>query len=133
MPYANPEQQRNYQRDRVARHRAEWLADKSCVVCGSTEDLQIDHIDPSKKVSHRIWSWSAARREAELAKCQVLCWPHHKEKTFRDHHPDGVRHGTAGAFKNAGCRCEICRAYKAQAWQAYKMRRPKPGQERGVA
>ena len=123
MPYADPERQREYQRDWIAQRRTEWLADKSCGVCGSREDLQVDHIDSSKKVSHRIWSWTPERRDAELAKCQVLCWPHHKEKTHQDGHPDGIRHGTAGAWRTAGCRCDICRAYQARTQREYRQRK----------
>lgn len=32
-----------------------------------------------------IWSLSAARREAELAKCQVLCHECHKRKSAGEH------------------------------------------------
>ena len=123
MGYADPELQRKYQREWRASRRAEWLADKSCVICGTTEDLQVDHIDPSQKVDHNVWSWSLARREEELAKCQVLCWPHHKEKTFRDSHPNGINHGTAGSYRNAQCRCEICRAWAAEAWRDCRARK----------
>jgi hypothetical protein len=50
-------------------------------VCGSRDHLEIDHRDPGEKLSHRIWSWSPARRDAELAKCQVLCRKHHHAKS----------------------------------------------------
>lgn len=81
VPYKDPEQQRRYQRERAAATRASWFADKTCVRCGSADDLQLDHIDPALKVSHNVWSWSRMRRELELAKCQVLCRPHHDEKS----------------------------------------------------
>ena len=81
MPYADPEQQREYQRKWVARRRAEWFEGRSCVDCGSVEELQLDHVDAKQKMSHRIWSWSAALREAELAKCVVRCRFCHKIKT----------------------------------------------------
>lgn len=123
MPYADPAQQREYQRQWIAGRRAEWLAGKSCVICGSQEDLQVDHIDPAKKLSHRVWSWSIEKRDAELAKCQVLCRPHHQEKTLRDYSLDGVRHGTAGAWRNAGCRCDTCRAYQARTAREYRARK----------
>lgn len=118
MPYADPVRQAEYQREWTARRRARWLAGKVCVICGSTEDLQVDHIDPRTKVSHHVWSWSQARREAELAKCQVLCGPHHKEKTKRENYPE--MHGHNRYVKH-GCRCGPCRADHAavnKAWRA---------------
>lgn len=39
--------------------------------------LQLHHLNPEEKDSHKIWSWSQKRREAEIAKCIVLCWPCH--------------------------------------------------------
>ena len=81
MPY-HKRKQRNYQRKWVAKRRADYFADKSCAKCNTTKKkLTLDHIDSTTKVDHKIWSWSAERRNAELAKCQVLCEDCHKEKT----------------------------------------------------
>lgn len=85
MPYKDPEVQRRYMREWVAKRRSDWFADKKCVRCGTTDDLRVDHIDPTLKVSHRIWSWAIKRRDAELAKCQVLCHPCHVIKTVEGH------------------------------------------------
>jgi hypothetical protein len=82
VPYSDPDQQRAYQRDRYARCRAEWFAANGpCVDCGSQEELQLDHVDPSQKISHKIWSWSPTRREAELSKCVIRCKPCHDRKS----------------------------------------------------
>jgi len=82
VPYSDPDQQRAYQREWYARRRAEWFtANGPCVDCGSQEELQLDHVDPSQKISHCVWSWSLARREVELAKCLVRCTPCHMAKT----------------------------------------------------
>lgn len=85
MPYQDRDAQRKYQREWIARRRSEWFADKVCELCGSGTDLELDHIDPTQKVSHSIWSWSAARRAVELAKCRALCSDCHlaKSKTER--------------------------------------------------
>ena len=80
------EAKRSYQRKWVARRRAMWFAGKSCVICGSRDSLELDHIDPTQKVTNRIWSWSEARRQAELDKCQVLCHDCHRGKS---NGPDG--------------------------------------------
>jgi hypothetical protein len=69
----------------VARRRAEWIADNGpCIDCLSREGLEVDHADASTKVTHRIWSWSKARRDAELAKCVVRCNSCHKKKTVAE-------------------------------------------------
>ena len=73
MPCATKELQREYQRKWMARRRAEYFADKHCLKCDRTDNLEIHHRDPSQKISHRIWSWSKKRREEELKKCDVLC------------------------------------------------------------
>lgn len=81
MPYADPAKQRAYQAKWMRERRAEWFKDKTCARCGASENLVLDHRDPQTKVSHRIWSWSQERRDAELAKCQALCRRCHRRKT----------------------------------------------------
>ena len=110
---------REYQRKWLARRREEFFADKACVVCGSTEGLELDHIDPSKKVTHRIWSWSAERRNEEISKCQVLCAEHHKDKT-RGQFTKPLVHGTSNAYRKKGCRCDLCGEWLRQYWRDYR-------------
>ena len=114
---------RAYQLEWLQRRRREWLSDKACVSCGSRENLEVDHIDPTTKVSHRIWSWRAERREAELAKCQVLCRECHHWKTG-DERRVPTRHGTEHMYNHYGCRCEPCRAAKRNRQQSY-VRKPR--------
>jgi 5-methylcytosine-specific restriction endonuclease McrA len=59
-----------------------FLANGPCRICGSWEDLELDHLDPMSKFTHRIWSYSEPVRIAELAKCQALCHECHKAKTI---------------------------------------------------
>lgn len=73
MPFSDLGKQRAYQREWMRRRRADALAGKSCVFCGSSDRLEFHHWDPAAKTDHNVWSWSAERREAELAKCVVLC------------------------------------------------------------
>jgi 5-methylcytosine-specific restriction endonuclease McrA len=84
MPYKDPARKREYMREWIARRRAEWFAGKVCALCGSRENLELDHIDPAQKVSHRIWSWSGERRNQELAKCRPLCRSCHKPKSVTE-------------------------------------------------
>lgn len=96
---------REYMRQWIAKRRADWIAlNGPCAECGSSDSLQVDHVDPATKLSHRVWSWAAERREGELAKCQVLCEPCHVAKTREEN----VVHGTASRW-DAGCECALCR------------------------
>ena len=81
---------RNYQNAWMKRRRLRAIAllGGRCAECGSTDDLQVDHVDPESKdpllralKTASFWSWAWHRIEKELAKCQVLCRPCHKAKT----------------------------------------------------
>ena len=103
---------REYKRQWAAARRADYMAGKSCVICGTTQSLEVDHIDPEQKVSHRIWTWAIPRRDAELAKCQILCTEHHKEKTRADR--PIPEHGTISRYGSIHkCRCDLCRRANA--------------------
>jgi hypothetical protein len=56
-----------------------------CVwVTRAAGDRALSDEDPKLKGNAgtgHMWSWSADPREAELAKCQVLCYDHHRKKT----------------------------------------------------
>lgn len=116
MPIRDVEERRAYQRAWVRRRRAEYFADKCCARCGRMDHLELDHKDPSEKVSHNIWSWSRERREAELAKCQVLCEDCHQEKTDEDLRQmfGELKHGTVSAYRRYGCRCVACKKAEAR-------------------
>jgi 5-methylcytosine-specific restriction endonuclease McrA len=106
MPYKDKAAQTRYQREWVAKRRKEWL-DKNgpCVKCGRNDKLQVDHIDPRLKTTHKIWSWSETKRLEELKKCQVLCEKCHKKKTIEHRFP---KHGTAARYRRK-CRCAACK------------------------
>ena len=106
MPYRDKRQQQEFQRKHVAAKRAAWVRKFGgcCKRCGSTEKLQFDHIDATKKVSHRIWSWTDQRISEELLKCQLLCRTCHQAKTNEE--MGHGKHGAAG-YKR-GCRCGVC-------------------------
>jgi hypothetical protein len=122
---ATKEAQREYQRNWVAARRASWFRDKSCARCGSTTELEIDHIDPRTKVTHSVWSWAEQRRNAELAKCQVLCRPCHEAKSVVDLvNVFGVtlaEHGQIAMYYR-GCRCRPCKDASAAYKRDYRAR-----------
>ena len=66
--------------------------------CNSTEDLQLDHINPLEKsysISERISSWDIKKLQPEIDKSQLLCPKHHLEKTIED----GRKYGFHGFIK----------------------------------
>lgn len=93
-----------------------------CVRCGSIEDLEFDHVDPSTKTVRYIWSLSKARLDAEMSLLQLLCVPCHIQKTKAEfdqyHRPRlnpvsqykalSVIHGTHRGRYQYNCRCEPC-------------------------
>lgn len=83
MPYSDPQVQADYQKRWIAERRREYFVGKWCVDCGATVGLELDHVDPTTKVSHNIWSWSDVRRFAELVKCVVRCSPCHEKKSIQ--------------------------------------------------
>lgn len=117
MPLANKAALREYQRDWIAGRREAFFAGKSCAACGSKERLELDHVDPSLKVTHRIWSWSVARRNAELAKCQVLCAGCHLRKTVSE--SQTARCGDASMYRR-GCRCDRCKFSQRLRMREYR-------------
>ena len=84
----NKEQIREHKREQNKKRRAhcrEYLGGK-CVVCGTTHNLQFDHIKREGKkyeISTKLTNkWDNLKEE--LDKCQLLCVPCHLEKTAKE-------------------------------------------------
>jgi 5-methylcytosine-specific restriction endonuclease McrA len=87
-----------------------------CKNCGSEEQLEFDHIDPTTKQGSiaKLWSYSYQRFLDELKLCQLLCRDCHIEKSKMD---NGVEHGggKSGKWvtnlegKRKACACGPCR------------------------
>lgn len=90
MGYANYNSEMNrYMKERYARRRDDWIESLGgeCVNCGEKESLEFDHIDPKTKeysIAKILSGGSAEKVASEMAKCQLLCNPCHKEKTRAD-------------------------------------------------
>ena len=82
-----------------------------CVECGTTENLELDHVNRDTK-RHDIGRLLAGASEAvylaEASLCQLLCHDHHKQKTRIE---SSVEHG-GGLTGKKNCRCELCRPLK---------------------
>ena len=109
----------------------------ACVVCGATQNLHFDHVDPRQKTFSVSSNWSIAwvRLSVELDKCQLLCPPHHDEKSKSGGDYQGgqnrwpeIKHGTVWAYSKYKCRCDECR--KAYSKYRSEYRRNK---KRGIA
>lgn len=133
MTYRSLESDRVYQMARYERRIGE-ARDRLggvCVVCGTTEDLQFDHVDPTSKSFTITMGWGSQEGKfwSEVEKCQLLCRPHHIEKTLTngDNGKTYARHGTYYMY-HYGCRCEECvragRAYN-QAYQSTYTQNPR--------
>lgn len=100
-----------------------------CGMCGSTAELEIDHRDPKTKsfdLGKAFAGFSDARLAEELAKCWLLCGDCHRQKTNVEIAVKVGRrirwqHGTLGGYRH--CKCDLCRAAKAEANRAYKAAR----------
>lgn len=91
----------------------------TCVNCGTTEQLEFDHVMCDRKfpIGNHILN-SLEYILPELQKCQLLCSPCHKAKTSLDLGRNLSKHSMSG-YNNRGCRCRPCR----DAWNAYITRR----------
>lgn len=101
-----------------------------CEGCGSRDNLQFDHKDPSNKAFHIATNLTSSRRRLveEAKKCQLLCYPCHKLKTREDMRlwwltrvPE-IEHGTISTYTNKDCRCVLCRGANAIYMRQYKLR-----------
>lgn len=130
------EDKRKYFRDYYNKRKAYYLniLGGKCIKCGSTEDLQFDHIQPRERDRKNcITSLLKSSNEKilkELEKCQVLCKGCHlikstQEGSFINPWNKGKwSHGTSAAYMEQKCRCLECK----KAYSTYKSLRRK---ERG--
>lgn len=116
------EQARVYHRSYYYKRRQklyDFLGGK-CVVCGATEDLEFDHIDPAQKsfdIKDNLTLSEAVKQELE--KCQLLCRAHHTEKTIRAQIKVSFEHGTSYGWRRARCSCVACSEAR---WHYYDRR-----------
>lgn len=104
---------RDYMRERTRKRRAEVTAllGGRCASCGAANDLEVDHIDPATKVSHRFLTWSKDRLAEELAKCQLLCRPCHYKKTAEQRSAQRPRQPFAMLFSKSPAQPDAARQH----------------------
>ena len=84
-----------------------------CVWCNSTEDLQLDHINPSTREYRFPHFYKCGDKVfyEEVNKCQLLCRSCHAKKSVSERGRKWGKgiHGNINNYKKHGCRCELCR------------------------
>ncbi len=113
--------------------RARQKLGGECCKCGSKENLQIDHIDPSAKswTMAKMWSVNDKSFEEELSKCQLLCQPCHNLKTLDQNGMKPARgtHGTLSSYRY--CKCRLCKDAQNAYMRDWK-RRKKHKKQQGL-
>lgn len=124
------EYMRLYMKERARKRVAaakEQLGGK-CVRCGSVDDLQFDHIDPTTKLFTlaKGSSFSEERWQAEVEKCQLLCQACHTAKTLEDLGRLSAKdnHGTLSCYTHAKCRCELCKQARRDYQRKWRHKGP---------
>lgn len=120
MPYRDKETHRLYQRNYLRRKRENFFQNAKCSKCDSKKHLELDHIDRTTKIDHRIWGWSAKRIQEEIKKCQILCHACHLQKSLTERGFAVKKHGWR---YNKGCRCRICTNHHRIHANKYKLER----------
>ena len=89
-----------------------------CAVCGTDENLEIDHVDRALKTMNvnRMAYVSRERFLEELKNCQLLCKEDHIEKTRKEM---SVPHGGGVAGKK-NCMCDLCKTRRSAYMKKYK-------------
>lgn len=88
-----------------------------CVVCGTRENLEMDHVNSSEKSFGIAQGYSRKDFLEEVAKCQLLCRKHHNLKTIESlDNPQMVSvnkdvHGSGYMYIQKKCRCALCKTW----------------------
>ena len=121
------EYMREYMKERYQQRReqAVEVLGGACAKCGSTEDMEVDHIDPAKKEMDfaRMTMVSEERFLEELKKCQLLCDRCHNTKTAKSRGFKMARgtHGTLSSYRY--CKCDECKEAKRKHNREYRLKR----------
>ena len=108
MPYKDKIKKRKFDCVYRQKRKLDWLKKNGpCQKCGTWENLEIDHKDPTTKEFNpsKIWTRRKEVREKELSKCQALCRECHRVKTLSQTYIAPC--GTKTKYDN-GCRCFSC-------------------------
>lgn len=115
---------KKYMLERYHKRRRKAIAHLGgrCIKCGSSDNLQFDHIERNAK-SFEIAKLSSKNEKdfwLEIEKCQLLCNTCHQEKTLIDLGRKSAKntHGTLSSYRY--CKCTLCKKAKADWQKNYK-------------
>lgn len=98
-----------------------------CTDCGSTENLEFDHVDPSTKnfvIGRALCSVSEQKLQEELTKCVLRCTSCHRKRGIQEGHiRPKASHGTHAMYRHHKCRCDACKEANSRVQRDYKRRR----------
>lgn len=96
-----------------------------CIKCGTDQELQFDHINPSEKKYeiNKIINRKENFVLLELAKCQLLCKACHLEKTVSEKITS--KHGSMRTWMHKKCQCNTCNTAKQKYYIVRNERRRK--------
>ena len=114
---------REYMLRRYRRRREQGFSiiGRKCVDCGSTENLEFDHVDRGQK-THDVAKIFSYRNEVfltEVRKCVPRCHACHKARTSEQM---SVEHG-GGVSGRRACPCQLCKEKKREYMRAWKANR----------
>lgn len=128
MPITDKEKynkyQSKYQNARYKTRRSEFIQYLGgvCKGCGTTENLEFDHIDSKTKsfdVAKVMVRMNYDLLRAEIDKCQLLCTKCHLKKSREAGDLKDVEHG-GGLSGKRNCKCDPCKTKKAAYMKSNK-------------
>jgi hypothetical protein len=110
------------------------LLGNKCSICGSEDNLEIDHIDCKEKKFNiaKCHSLSEEKLLEEVSKCRLLCADCHHIKSIDERgHNSRDQHGTHVCYRYGKCRCDLCRKAQNEVTKEYRRKRKlKTGKDR---
>lgn len=120
------EYHRIYNLTRYHQRRARYIEQLGgkCVDCGTTKNLEFDHIvaeDKSIEIGDLL-NYSEGRVQTELKKCALRCKRCHQKKSVTVGDIRSVEHG-GGLSGKKNCPCIPCKTRKREYMQRYNASR----------
>lgn len=129
VDYGMPSNATEYNRQYYYKRRAKIIEFMGgvCNLCGSTHELEFDHINRDEKAFDIRDNLTLNSILDELQKCQLLCSDCHRLKTANENR--GFTHGTLYAWMKKKCECQTCSEVKRK-WHDERNTKRRAGKPR---